>query len=258
MELLDKTRRINRLLQYGDKVEYNEVAKLLCDVIQANTYIVGSKGEVRGYALIHDFECDIMREEVLDKKAFPRDYLNFIMRVRDTLANIPHENQNCSFVDNTKCIFKGKMTTVVPIYGNGERIGTLIVAKYDATFSDEDLLLAEYAATVLGVQILHDREAQVAEDVRKKAMVQVAYDTLSYSELEAIINILRELNGFEGLLVASKIADRVGITRSVIVNALRKFESAGLIETKSLGMKGTYIRVLNDLLFDELKKRTRR
>ena len=258
MELLDKTRRINRLLQYGDKVEYNEVAKLLCDVIQANTYIVGSKGEVRGYALIHEFECDIMREEVLDKKAFPRDYLNFIMRVRDTLANIPHENQNCSFVDNTKCIFKGKMTTVVPIYGNGERIGTLIVAKYDATFSDEDLLLAEYAATVLGVQILHDREAQVAEDVRKKAMVQVAYDTLSYSELEAIINILRELNGFEGLLVASKIADRVGITRSVIVNALRKFESADLIETKSLGMKGTYIRVLNDLLFDELKKRTRR
>ena len=258
MELLDKTRRINRLLQYGDKVEYNEVAKLLCDVIQANTYIVGSKGEVRGYALIHEFECDIMREEVLDKKAFPRDYLNFIMRVRDTLANIPHENQNCSFVDNTKCIFKCKMTTVVPIYGNGERIGTLIVAKYDATFSDEDLLLAEYAATVLGVQILHDREAQVAEDVRKKAMVQVAYDTLSYSELEAIINILRELNGFEGLLVASKIADRVGITRSVIVNALRKFESAGLIETKSLGMKGTYIRVLNDLLFDELKKRTRR
>lgn len=258
MELLDKTRRINRLLQYGDKVEYNEVAKLLCDVIQANTYIVGSKGEVRGYALIHEFECDIMREEVLDKKAFPRDYLNFIMRVRDTLANIPHENQNCSFVDNTKCIFKGKMTTVVPIYGNGERIGTLIVAKYDATFSDEDLLLAEYAATVLGVQILHDREAQVAEDVRKKAMVQVAYDTLSYSELEAIVNILRELNGFEGLLVASKIADRVGITRSVIVNALRKFESAGLIETKSLGMKGTYIRVLNDLLFDELKKRTRR
>ena len=258
MELLDKTRRINRLLQYGDKVEYNEVAKLLCDVIQANTYIVGSKGEVRGYALIHEFECDIMREEVLDKKAFPRDYLNFIMRVRDTLTNIPHENQNCSFVDNTKCIFKGKMTTVVPIYGNGERIGTLIVAKYDATFSDEDLLLAEYAATVLGVQILHDREAQVAEDVRKKAMVQVAYDTLSYSELEAIINILRELNGFEGLLVASKIADRVGITRSVIVNALRKFESAGLIETKSLGMKGTYIRVLNDLLFDELKKRTRR
>ena len=43
-------------------------------------------------------------------------------------------------------------------------------------------------------------------------------------------------------LFASKIADRVGITRSVIVNALRKLESAGVIESRSLGMKGTYIK----------------
>ena len=56
MELLEKTRKINRLLQKGDKVEYNEVAQLLRDVIEANTYIVGSKGEVKGYALIHEFE----------------------------------------------------------------------------------------------------------------------------------------------------------------------------------------------------------
>jgi transcriptional pleiotropic repressor len=68
------------------------------------------------------------------------------------------------------------------------------------------------------------------------------------------MHILSELDGNEGLLVASKIDDRVGITRSVIVNALRKFESAGVIESKSLGMKGTFIRVLNDRLLDELKK----
>ena len=44
------------------------------------------------------------------------------------------------------------------------------------------------------------------------------------------------------------------ITRSVIVNALRKFESAGVIESKSLGMKGTYIKVKNEYLIDEVKK----
>ena len=54
--------------------------------------------------------------------------------------------------------------------------------------------------------------------------------------------------------MASKIADRVGITRSVIVNALRKFESAGVIESRSSGMKGTYIKVLNDYVFTELEK----
>jgi len=78
--------------------------------------------------------------------------------------------------------------------------------------------------------------------------------THTREELEAIVNILGELKGMEGLLVASKIADRVGITRSVIVNALRKFESAGLIETKSLGMKGTYIRIKNEFLLEELRK----
>ena len=46
----------------------------------------------------------------------------------------------------------------------------------------------------------------------------------------------------------------MGITRSVIVNALRKFESAGVIESRSSGMKGTYIKVLNDVLFDEIEE----
>lgn len=255
MELLEKTRRINRLLQRGDKVEFHAIARLLKEVIGANIYIVGRKGGLKGYALIHEFECPIMREEVLDTKCFPKEYLDFIMGVKETLANIPHQDHNCSFIKETKCMFMDKRTTIVPIYGNGERIGTLIVAKYDQNFDSEDLLLAEYAATVLGVEILHEREVRVAEEARQKAMVQMAFSTLSYSELEAIVNIMGELQGSEGLLVASKIADRVGITRSVIVNALRKFESAGLIETKSLGMKGTYIKVKNDFLYEELDKK---
>ncbi|MPN46470.1 GTP-sensing transcriptional pleiotropic repressor CodY [bioreactor metagenome] len=67
-------------------------------------------------------------------------------------------------------------------------------------------------------------------------------------------HIFNELGGNNGLLVASKIADKVGITCSVIVNALRKLESAGVIEVRSLGMKGTYIQVLNDFLMDELER----
>ena len=60
-----------------------------------------------------------------------------------------------------------------------------------------------------------------AEETRKVQIVKSAISTLSFSELEAITHIFDELDGNEGILVASKIADRVGITRSVIVNALR-------------------------------------
>ena len=102
--------------------------------------------------------------------------------------------------------------------------------------------------------MLRSVNEESAEETRKVQIVQSAISTLSFSELEAIIHIFEELDGMEGILVASKIADRVGITRSVIVNALRKFESAGVIESRSSGMKGTYIKVANDYVFKELDK----
>lgn len=101
--------------------------------------------------------------------------------------------------------------------------------------------------------MLRSVNEESAEEIRKGQIVQSAISTLSFSELEAIVHIFDELEGKEGILVASKIADRVGITRSVIVNALRKFESAGVIESRSSGMKGTYIKVVNDYIFDELE-----
>lgn len=148
-----------------------------------------------------------------------------------------------------------KGSTVVPIFGRGERLGSLVISKASDELTNEDLILAEQAAVAIGFELLREHEAAIQEEARKRLMVKIAFSTLSYSELEAIVNILGELNGNEGLLVASKIADRVGITRSVIVNALRKFESADLIETRSLGMKGTFIKIKNEFLYDELHKK---
>ena len=71
------------------------------------------------------------------------------------------------------------------------------------------------------IEMLRSVNEESAEETRKEHIVQSAISTLSFSELEAIVHIFDELNGTEGILVASKIADRVGITRSVIVNALR-------------------------------------
>ncbi len=118
----------------------------------------------------------------------------------------------------------------------------------------EDIIVSEYGTTVVGLEMMRSVHEENAEENRKIQVVKSAFNTLSFSELEAIIHIFDELDGDEGILVASKIADRVGITRSVIVNALRKFESAGVIESRSSGMKGTYIKVLNEVIFDELEE----
>ncbi|MBP7248646.1 MAG: GTP-sensing pleiotropic transcriptional regulator CodY [Negativicutes bacterium] len=253
--LLEKTRAINKILQAEDKVEFGSLSKGLSTILGANVYIVSKEGHVMGYALLGDFECRIMCEKVLDRGIFPEYYTNWLSRHNEVTPNLTLKEGECAFSDGEKCLFQEKFTTIIPIFGGRERrLGTLIVAKFEKKFTDSDLILSEYGATVVGLEILKDRSEKIEEEARRQATVQVALNTLSYSELEAIIHILGELDGNEGLLVASKIADRVGITRSVIVNALRKFESAGVIESKSLGMKGTYIKVLNERVLDELKK----
>ncbi len=257
--LLEKTRRINKILQKsaGQHVDFKDVADVLKNVIHANVYIADRQGMILGWSLVDEFECEIMVDNVLEGGRFPEDYNEFLLREDESRVNLRQKTNDCVFIDEERCLFANKITTVVPIVGGGEQIGTLVLARFNELFDAEDLILAETGATVVGMEILRSRQEEIEEDARNKAVVQLAVATLSYSELEAVEHIFEELGGVEGLLVASKIADQLGITRSVIVNALRKFESAGVIESRSLGMKGTYIKVLNPFLLDHLAKKSK-
>jgi len=254
--LLENVREMSREIQRyaGTPDEFARMARVLTELIGANTYVVDTRGRVLGYSIQRGFECDILVEEVLDEKRFPASYNQAILNVRETHPNVTQKERKCVFKEGEPCIQSGKVTTIIPINGGGERLGTLIQARFNEEFSDEDLVLGEYGATVVAIEMMRNKAEKAEDEARRKAAVQVALGTLSYSELEAVRHIFEELAGQEGLLVASKIADRVGITRSVIVNALRKFESAGVIESRSLGMKGTHIKVLNDYLLDEIRK----
>jgi len=255
-DLLQKTRRINNLILggAGKPVNFSEMARVLSEALQANIYVVSKKGKLLGYNLLDQFECEIMVEEVLEKKHFPEDFNNKVLSINETRANIEQENGKCVFEFKGDCLFSTKVTTIVPVKGGGVRLGTLIMARFKNKFGPGDLILAEYAAAVVGMEILRSRSEKMEEKARKKAAVHMALESLSFSEIEAVEHIFAELNEHEGLIVASKIADRAGITRSVIVNALRKFESAGVIESRSLGMKGTYIKILNEFLMEEIEK----
>lgn len=255
MDLLSKTRTINAMLQKaaGKPVNFKEMSETLSEVIQANIFVLSRRGKLLGFAVNMQIENDRMKK-ILEDRQFPEEYTNNLLRVSETSSNLGMSSDYTAFPVENKDLFADGLTTIVPIIGGGERLGTLILARLETEFNDDDLLLAEYGATVVGMEILREKAEEIEEEARSKAVVQMAIGSLSYSELEAIEHIFEELNGNEGLLVASKIADRVGITRSVIVNALRKLESAGVIESRSLGMKGTYIKVLNSKFLKELEQ----
>ena len=179
---------------------------------------------------------------MLESKHIPSEYTELLMDVKQTESNIDIDNELTVFPPEDKEVFSSSRTTVFPILGGGERLGTLVLGRVKDDFNENDLVLGEYAATVIGMEILREKHNEVEKEARDKAAITMAINSLSYSE-KAIEHIFEELGGNEGLLIASKVADRVGITRSVIVNALRKLESAGVIESRSLGMKGTFIKV---------------
>ena len=251
VQLLDKTRKINKLLHNNNssKVVFNDICAVLTEILDSNVLVVSKKGKVLGISKcdrvrpIHELiggEVGIHIDEMLNER---------LLGILSTKENVNLET--LGFSPET---VKGYQAIIIPIDIAGERLGTLFIYKEEAGYEIDDIILSEYGTTVVGLEMLRSVNEENAEETRKEHIVQSAISTLSFSELEAIIHIFDELEGTEGILVASKIADRVGITRSVIVNALRKFESAGVIESRSSGMKGTYIKVVNDYVFTELDK----
>jgi transcriptional pleiotropic repressor len=257
VQLLDKTRKINQLLHNNNtsKVVFNDICNVLTSILDSNILVISRKGKVLGVGV-----CDAVeeiKELIVDNVG---SYIDPMLNERLLGVLSTKENVNLETLGFEGESIKNYQAIINPIDIAGERLGTVFMYKSDAQYGIDDIILSEYGTTVVGLEMMRSVNEENAEENRKIQIVKSAISTLSFSELEAIIHIFDELDGKEGILVASKIADRVGITRSVIVNALRKFESAGVIESRSSGMKGTYIKVLNDVVFDELEeiKRSKR
>ncbi|WP_019122020.1 GTP-sensing pleiotropic transcriptional regulator CodY [Brevibacillus massiliensis] len=254
MSLLEKTRKVNSMLQKtmgGSGVSYQEMAKLFSDVMSANVYIITADGMILGSGLSHEIG---LQEEGRFTSPLPKDYNVKLLEVGQSLANEDIDSPYSMVSTEWKSLFPLMRTTIVPINAGGSRLGTLVLLRPMGQFETDDLILAEIGATVIGMKIVRQRTEEIETEVREKTFAKIALSSLSYSEQIAIEKIMEQLDAKEGLLVASQLADQAGLTRSVIVNALRKLASAGVLESRSLGMKGTYIKVLNDKFHSELEK----
>ena len=251
VQLLDKTRKINKLLHNNSsqKVVFNDICKVMSDILVSNVLVISRKGKVLGVSIIE--EVEEIKELIQDEVG---GYVDSMLNERLLNVLSTKENVNLETLGFAEGYSNKYQAIIAPIDIAGERLGTLFMYKVENQYDIDDIILCEYGTTVVGLEMMRSVNEETAEEDRKVHIVKSAISTLSYSELEAIIHIFDELGQGEGILVAGRIADKVGITRSVIVNALRKFESAGVIESRSSGMKGTYIKVLNDVVFDELAR----
>lgn len=251
LDLLNKTREVSKMLQSSDGTspDYQKLANLMCDLSVANVYLMDYEGKILGYSWVSEYDCPIMYE-MLKRGYMPDQYVDRLNSYQVSVLNYSDKGF-CAYTDQP-CTYSNKNVLIVPINGGGIRLGSLILARFGAQFDTRDLVLAEYLGTVVSIEMLNDRGREIEEKSREKLMVHMAVKALSFSETTAIKNIIEDLGGYEGSVIASSVADRIGVTRSVIVNALSKLASSGIIESHSLGMKGTYIKILCPLILKEL------
>ena len=253
VELLDRIRKVNKLLHNNTSnvFVFNDICHALSDAMASNGLVMSRKGKILGMGntdpdLIDDNWKAAAVGVFIDPSLNER-----LLNILSTKENVHLETLGFDAEANRKY-----RVIVTPIAIAGERLGTFFIYRKAEEYGIDDIILAEYGTAVIGLEMVRAMDEENAAELRRKQGVRSAISTMSASEIDAVRAIFEEMHGNEGILVASKIADRVGITRSVIVNALRKLESAGVIESRSSGMKGTYIKIKNDFIKDEIRQMT--
>lgn len=252
--LLTKVRKLNWVLSESTNgyVSFDELCNIISEMLDANVYVVNRNGKLLS-AKFKSGEADpLVYVEENDRYVLPSFFNDRLLEITETKENLTYDAIKKVCGEDYKQAHK--FHTIVPIIFGGKRVATSLVVREDKAFSEEDVAICEYGSTVVGIEVSRGIALEEEAEEREMNAVTMALETLSYSELSAVVRIFEELDGEEGLLVASKIADKSGITRSVIVNALRKLESAGVIESRSLGMKGTRIKIINPYFRAEVDK----
>ena len=156
VQLLDKTRKINKLLHNNSssKVVFNDICDVLKDILASNILVISKKGKVLGTGVCPG--VDEIQELIVDEVGgFIDPLLNErLLGILSTKENVNLET--LGFVDHVK-----EYTAIItPIDIAGERLGTLFVYREDRQYDIDDIILSEYGTTVVGLEMMRMRRRQ--------------------------------------------------------------------------------------------------
>ena len=185
-DILNKVRKINWLLQEtpSGALSFDELCKILGDLMEANIYVLDYDGTLFGVSVKVPEENNLILNEETGLYYLSEASTEKLNKVDATMANLKdHEVQDKFGFKFTK---PNKYYTVIPVVGGGKRWGTMAMTRLEPEFTDEDLALGEFGATIVGLVIFQRRMMEEREEAQEKDNVQMAIGTLSYSETEAV------------------------------------------------------------------------
>jgi len=251
-QLLNQQAHVREWTQYlldpsYDNVEFplNSLSVALGNILDANIYVVTTEGKLHGYHETYHVNTGRV-DNMIRKKELPYNYVAKLEKIKETTANIPIDDDLTIFPVERRANYEEALTTIVPVRMSGMRLGSIIIAKLNTKLTEEEILVSEHAAALIGIELSFEGSVKEVVDKNRLQQAKVALNALSKSEKRAVEGIFEEIGDRDEVkLTSSEIADKLSITRSIVVNSLQKLVTASIIEQRSMGMKGTYIKVIN-------------
>ena len=251
VELLDKTRKLTKMIhnETSDKSRYSDICHVLSDILGSEVVLLNADGQILAKSLSE--QAETLREFTdTDDGRIDSSLNERLLGILSTKENVNLETLGIEGGSN--------QAMIAPVIISGERLATMVAYRKALPYDIDSIILIEYGAAITGMEIAHEQELEEERAIGKAQNIQSALSVMSVSEKEAAWYVLREMKGEDGILIASRLAQKEHLTRSVIVNTLRKMESAGVLASRSSGMKGTYVHFLNPTLLrlmeEELEK----
>lgn len=252
VQLLDRINRVNRFLRNGTgfSIDTDELCNMFGKLIKSDVIVADDKGVILG---IYD-NPDVSTIDYLDVTVrgdtLDEDINERLMSVLST-----RENVHSSMLGIESEEYEQYEFLIIPIDISGERLGTILTYRINNQYEIDDIILGEYVTTIVSLERLHGMRDDEEDVAHKRKQVGLAIHSLSYSEIYAAYCALSALKKTKGILIVSRVAAEYGITRSAIVNSIKKLNSAGVIKSKSMGVKGTAINIQNEYIMEALASR---
>ena len=141
VQLLDKTRKINKLLHNNNshKVVFNDICDVLSDILKSNVLVISKKGKVLGIKNREDIPE--IHELIEDKVGL---LIDSMLNERLLLVLSTKENVNLTTLGFDSDNIEKYQGLLLPIDIAGERLGTLFLYKLDAQYDIDDIILYHF------------------------------------------------------------------------------------------------------------------
>ena len=193
VQLLDKTRKINKLLHNNNssKVVFTDICEVLTEILASNVLVVSKKGKVLGVSTCEGVPeiHELLQDEV-------GEHIDPMLNERLLSILSTKENVNLQTLGFTADVSQGYQAIITPINIAGERLGTLFLYRKESMYEIDDIILSEYGTTVVGLEMLRSVNEESPEKNRSYNLRSAPFLSLSWKQSSIFLMNLTEWKGF--------------------------------------------------------------